>query len=157
MGTAGNQSRAPRSGILQVARVLVVMVACVPTLKAIEKYAISKDAQIVLTGELKRVMGFPWFGGWRFYGELEVREVLWRETPLGKQPLSYRFVCSCCPYWPRPDIASITNRLGLWFLNRSGADYWESAGTCSDAGFRPIYEINNFRNFLQLRRGAAHE
>src|SRR5215831_14822673 len=87
------------------------------SLLATEKYEIAKNADLVVVGQLRKTLSFPWFDGWRFSGSIHVDEVL-SGTALPGQELSYRFVCSCCPIWPKPAVELVANQKGLWFLDR---------------------------------------
>src|SRR5947199_8177559 len=84
-----------------VKSLLVLLIAM--SLLAAEKYEIAKNADLVVVGYLRKPWSFPWFDGWHFLGSIHVDEVLSGTTSPG-QELSYRFVCSCCPIWPKPAL-----------------------------------------------------
>jgi len=111
----------------------------------------ARSAQLIVVGKLQRVTGLPWFGGWRFSGEVKVEGVLWGRAEIG-QALPYRFVCSCCSFWPRPRVEDLAGSSAIWFLDKQDDGGWRSAGTCSDPGYRPLTDLEDMRQFLRTRR-----
>lgn len=120
---------------------------------AAERYQIAREADLVVTGKLSGARWWPWFGGWRLTGELVVNETLWGQPPNARN-LPYRFVCSCCPFWPRQDPRQFEGILGLWFLKVEAGDL-RSAGDCADPGYRPREDLNDMRAFLGRRKKAT--
>ena len=116
-------------------------------LTAVEKYWIARNAKTIVVGRLQDVWSFPWFDGWHFRGTISVNELLVGNARSGER-LRFRFVCACCPLWPRPDIKDLARNEGIWFLTASGDGTWKSAGDCSDPGYRPVSEIEAFRSML---------
>ena len=115
-----------------------------------EKYSIASQAELVVVGKIENVTAYPWFGGWRFAGDIVPREVLFGRTDLGAS-IPYEFVCSCCPFWPKPEFVKLTVTTGIWFLNKSKG-HWETAGNCSDPGYRSIVDLKAFRAYLSRRQ-----
>lgn len=121
----------------------------------VEKYAIAADAKLVLVAELRNVRKIPTTDGWRIEGRVVIREALDGAAPRG-QKLEYRFLCSCCPRSPSPDLKAMTSRPGLWFLIPANRSVWTSAGSCTDPGWRPIEERGAFETFLKERKAMTN-
>jgi hypothetical protein len=119
------------------------------TARAGEKFSIATSAELVVVGQLRATTTLPWVSGWRIRGAIYPDQVLFGSE--SRKPLRFEFVCSCCPWWPPPDVSFVTQRGGLWFLKRAG-EMWVSAGSCSDPGFR---QLEGNADLIEYTKGRA--
>jgi hypothetical protein len=128
-----------------------VVFLVVPGVLATEKFEIAKSANLVVVGQLGKAWVFPWFDGWHIVGSIRVDQVLFG-LASPQQELGYRFVCSCCSIWPKPDLQVLIGHKALWFLDRRNGDRWSPAGSCSDGGYRDLTDLAAYRSYLLLRK-----
>src|SRR5579862_3049957 len=102
-----------------------------------EKYWITHDVEIAVTGQLTHMWTIPTSTGWRITGTIVVERHLYG-PPTGAA-ISYRFRCTCCRWWPLPNFGVLTQGKYLWLLKKSSGA-WEPAGGCSDPGSRGAAE-----------------
>ena len=144
------------SPLLRASALLLVLSIGAKLTYAIDKGAIAYAADQVVVAKLKNTWAIPWIDGWHFWGTLQVTRVLWGPTNSGSS-LKYRFACRSCPLWPRPDLESISDREGIWFVRNSSGHSWEPAfGPNSDPSFRPIADLAYYENLLSKRQTAGH-
>src|ERR1017187_2719744 len=109
MATKGDQSTVTSEASLMRWRLYVgVVVLCVSftcRLPADEKYSIARQATMIVVAQFHDAWSYPWFDGWHVRGILTVSRVV-RGDARPTDNLSLRFVCSCCPMWPRPAVAT---------------------------------------------------
>lgn len=116
-----------------------------------EKYSIAEDSELVVVGRLTNFSSVRRDGGWLFTGTIVAEEILFGPVTAPRN-LAYRFACSCCPSLRQPPMQALARERGLWFLTLiRGSEAWESAGSCSDPGFRPIVALEEMRRFLRSR------
>jgi hypothetical protein len=116
-----------------------------------EKYSIAGESDLVVVGRLTNYSSVRRDGGWHFSGTIVFEERLFGAVPSSRN-LRYRFACTCCPSLRRPSMHALANEKGLWFLLRVGrSEEWESAGSCSDPGYRPLTYLEDMRRFLRSR------
>jgi hypothetical protein len=113
----------------------------------VEKYWIARQATSIVVAQLHGVWSFPWFDGWHVRGKLTVSRVV-RGRAYPGENLNLRFVCSCCPRWPWPDMEPLSRNQGIWFLVPSKQGDWTSAGECSDPGYRRLSDLESFQKFV---------
>jgi hypothetical protein len=119
-----------------------------------EKYSIAEGAGLVVVGRLTNFTSVRRAGEWHFTGTIVTEEILFGSLTASRD-LSYRFACSCCPSPRQPPMQALAKERGLWFLIRvDGSEAWESAGSCSDPGFRPLTYLEDIRKFLRFRGSA---
>ena len=127
----------------------MTLTACLAVTYAVERYEIARRAHLVVVASLDNVNSWPWIDGWHFSADLKVAETVWGQTPKGKT-LPYRFICSCCPKWRRPDLLQFKGVVGLWFLDVAKEGV-RSSGGCADPGYRPLALLEEMRTFLHTR------
>jgi hypothetical protein len=131
---------------------LLALVFGAQLVTAVEKSAIGQKADLIVVGRLTGVWWFPWIDGWHFRGTLKVTRVLWGPGKAG-DTLDYRYACSGCPFWPRPELERFANIEGLWFVNRSTGKSWEpNFGPNGDPSFRYISDLRYFEELLSRRK-----
>jgi len=148
----GIEERQRRAGnrIMTLTRLFVVLwtFGAVSLSMGTERSAIVRSASTIVVGTMRDVRMLPWFDGWHISGSIVVETALMGSI-AARDKLSFRFVCSCCPLWPRPDTA-YTREKGIWFLVPSGQGTWGSAGSCSDPGYRPLSGLDDYRRDIRL-------
>lgn len=120
--------------------------------QASEKYAIAAKAKLIVVGRLVNVTRIPWFDGWHIEGDLLVDEVMFGGARKAGSKLGYSFTCSCCTAWPPPNVDATVKNAGIWFLIPADQSSWNSAGSCSDPGWRPFEAKAAFAAFLRDRQ-----
>jgi hypothetical protein len=142
------ETRETRSSVVSKSYWLLLLLALLgPIASGTDKRAAALSAQIIVVGKLDDLRGFPWVDGWHTSGTIRVQEVL-KGTLTPGTALPYRFVCSCCHFWPRPGTREMFQEMGIWMLNRNKEGMWESAGNCSDPGFKPLSERNEITKLI---------
>ena len=135
------------SYILLVAAALLISAGFV---SATEKHWIARNAELVVVGRLRIGSAIPWFDGWHLWGTIAVEEVI-SGPKIGKS-VAYRFVCSGCVMWPRPNFNWLEDRRGLWFLRQSGGGRWTTAGVdVGDPGYRSLEDNGDLIQYLRGR------
>jgi hypothetical protein len=131
------------------AGIALLLTAC--PLRAVEKYWIAHEAQLIVVGTYRPGFTFPWFDGWHLTGTIDIDEVLYGPSLTGR--LNYRFVSKwdCTrPYWPPPRLDGIYTQKGIWFFRLTGRGTWIVANACSESGFRFLSQRADFENYIRL-------
>ena len=119
---------------------------------AVEKSAVAESSQLVIQGRLTDGWSFPWFDGWHFRGKLTVSRTLWGAARPGER-LDYRFACTGCPLWPRPDWSRFRGSENLWFLRQAGPGVWTGAGVQpGDPGVRGLADLSYYEALFKSQR-----
>jgi hypothetical protein len=136
-----------------IAALFVVLFAVAATGLAVEKSSIAKISQLVIQGQLIDGWSFPWFDGWHFRGKLKVSRTLWGLAKPGEK-LDYRFICSGCSMWPRPDWSRFRGSENIWFLRDAGPGLWSAASVAAgDPGVRSLADLSYYEELFRARRG----
>ncbi|HWY22321.1 MAG TPA: hypothetical protein VNX26_13935 [Candidatus Acidoferrum sp.] len=135
-----------------IAAPFVVLFAVAATGFAVEKSSIAKISQLAIQGQLTDGWSFPWFDGWHFRGQLKVSRTLWGPAKPGEK-LDYRFICSGCPMWPRPDWSRFYGSENIWFLRDDGPGVWTGAGVQhGNPGVRGLADLSYYEELFKVRR-----